>query len=54
MVPIEKLEVIIADSLSSLPTPQEIEEIMTKKRIEKIPIINSRNEILGLATLRDI
>jgi hypothetical protein len=27
---------------------------MIKKRIEKIPIVNSKKEILGLATLKDI
>jgi IMP dehydrogenase len=54
MVPYEKLIVIKIESLSDLPGPKEILDIMTKNRIEKIPIVNNRQEILGLATFRDI
>jgi IMP dehydrogenase len=54
MIPFDQLTVITCENLSKMPSPFEIQQIMTKKRIEKIPIVNSRREILGLATLRDI
>lgn len=54
MIPFEKLITIEVEILERIPSSQEIENLMTKNRIEKIPIINSKKEILGLATLRDI
>ena len=36
------------------PPAQKLKELMIEKRIEKVPIVNDKNEIMGLVTLKDI
>jgi IMP dehydrogenase len=54
MNPLEKLTTMVVESIRELPSLPEIKDLMVKKRVEKIPIINKENEIIGLATLKDI
>jgi IMP dehydrogenase len=54
MVAVDKLHVITADDIHKIPTPFEIKKLMSEKRVEKVPIVNSDRCILGLATLKDI
>jgi len=35
-------------------TMQEAESILQKHKIEKLPVVNSKNELSGLITFRDI
>ncbi len=52
MTPIEKL--ITFNCENQKPDPVFLRDAMLKNRIEKIPLIGNENEILGLATLKDI
>jgi CBS domain-containing protein len=47
MNPIKNLHCIRVDKLSDIPSPKEIKAMMAEKRVEKIPIVNNFNEILG-------
>jgi hypothetical protein len=44
----------VRDQGIKTPEPKEIKNLMVNKKVEKIPIINKNNIILGLATLKDI
>lgn len=53
MTSINKM-VVYTTNNSAFPTPNVLKEIMIEKRVEKIPIVSDKNEILGLVTLKDI
>ena len=52
MTPLEKL--IIFNSETEKPDALFLKNTMLKNRIEKIPLIGKDNEIVGLATLKDV
>ena len=57
MTPREKLVVITADSASSAQKPSlfsDAKHLLHKHRIEKLPLVNQSNELLGLITRRDL
>ena len=54
MTPVSKLHTIVTDDLSKIPSTAEIRALMSKNRVEKIPILNSQGCILGLITMKDM
>ncbi len=52
MTPLDKLVTFNAETQK--PDPVFLRDTMLKNRIEKIPLVGSENEILGLVTLKDI
>jgi IMP dehydrogenase len=54
MTPRDKMFVWTTTSDSEFPSANTLKEVMIEKRIEKIPIVNQQNEIIGLVTLKDI
>jgi len=53
MTPREKL-IVYETAPGKSPDYDKLKEMMLKNRIEKIPIITSQNQILGLVTLKDL
>ncbi len=53
MTPREKM-VVWTGSNSDFPSPATLKALMIQSRIEKIPIVTDKNEIVGLVTLKDI
>jgi len=47
MNPLKNLHCIVIESLKDLPSRLQIKDLMSKHRVEKIPIINKNQEILG-------
>ena len=50
-------EVMTKENLITAPegtTPEEAKEILTTKKIEKLPIVNDKYELRGLITIKDI
>lgn len=47
MNPLKNLHCIVIENLTDLPSRQQIKDMMSKHRVEKIPIINKNQEILG-------
>lgn len=54
MTPLKEIECIRVQNIKEIMSPNEIREKMVKKRVEKIPIINNDDEILGLVTFKDL
>jgi IMP dehydrogenase len=51
MTPRDKLHVMLVDK--ETPNAKAFMDLMHEKRVEKIPIVNNKDEILGLVTLKD-
>jgi IMP dehydrogenase len=54
MTPLKDIESIRVQNIKDIMSPIEIREKMVKKRVEKLPILNDDDEILGLVTFKDI
>jgi len=50
----EKLIVFSMENMEDLPDITKCEKLMLQNRIEKLPVVNNKNLILGLVTLSDI
>lgn len=53
MTPRDKL-ICYETKFGKAPPADELKSLMLEKKIEKVPIVNEKNEILGLVTLKDI
>jgi IMP dehydrogenase len=53
MTPREKM-IVWETNNNEFPTANTLKELMVEKRIEKIPIVSSKNEIVGLVALKDV
>lgn len=49
----DDMVVFVSDNHNNIPGVSAFLELMMSKKVEKIPIVTSKNEISGLVTLKD-
>ncbi len=54
MTPLSQIECIRVNDLQQMIPPSEIRDKMVRKRVEKLPILNPEDDILGLVTFKDL
>lgn len=54
MSPRSRIQVLEMENLQNFPKEEFFLRLMHEKRVEKVPIVDSKNRILGLVTLKDV
>jgi hypothetical protein len=49
----DNMVVFVSDNHNDIPGVSTFLDLMMTKKVEKIPIVTSKNEITGLVTLKD-